>query len=239
MQELQPLGADRRGRVGEGQADDSERAAASIIEGQLDRGERLLLGSGECDQLVVALDGRIRPAALLTLAADDDVIGLGFERDYVAIAAEGRLGTVSRDMLEVDPWRVGRRREGRGAFVDHLRRNLAAIANGFAFNEGAEPLALGANGGRPSIRLKRAGCRLTNRTGAKTAAASTGPSCRIHFYKRRELKRTLAFSHVVHIGAWSAPNDLDVRFKLVHLVRQPPDLLSSARRILNRSKESL
>ena len=92
MQELQPLGADRRGRVGEGQADDSERAAASIIGSQLDRGERLLVGSGERDQLVVALDGRIRPAALLTLAADDDAIGLGFERDYVAIAVKVASG---------------------------------------------------------------------------------------------------------------------------------------------------
>ena len=64
---MQPLGADRRGRVGEGQADDSERAAASIIGSQLDRGERLLVGSGERDQLVVALDGRIQPAALLLL----------------------------------------------------------------------------------------------------------------------------------------------------------------------------
>ena len=102
-------------------------------------------------------------------------------------------------MLEVDPWRVGRRREGRDTFVDHLRRNLAAIADGFAFNEGAEPLALSANGGRPSIRLKRAGRRLTNRTGAKTAAISSGQSCRIHFYKKRELKRALALVYVVHV----------------------------------------
>jgi len=50
-------------------------------------------------------------------------------------------------MLKVDPRRIGRGREGRDAFVDHLGRNLAAIADGLAFDEGAERLALGAHGG--------------------------------------------------------------------------------------------